>query len=455
MKKIFFNICLLTAIVFLSSMSFAQEANLKPIDPRTYTSHPDLMQAVLDRMDSADLKTRLEAGLLLRDVARTSDLALLLQVLKKGNILDKQLFIIDALGRLGDPRAGTALRFEIENGDPLAKRAAISALGKLEFDWPIPILAQELLKDATREVVDEKLVMRAAAAMGEIGSTRAIDSLKSVIARNRSASLGVKNASYWALRKAEGQIPDDKLDTEIEVGRQLQLNYKGYEYFFYVPSASANLYDKPWLLICVHDSDREVKALFDACWNKGKELRMAVLMPYFDVMRFPDYGDFNIWGKRADKHLLKLIEHVGIYAGVNTKEVYLYGSGEGGDFVQRFSMAYPERIARAAFASINYTTPQENLLFPVGIGINPLADDLKIDLLKFIKSDVAVISLKTSNINAIQNERYAKDYLQRLNVFSTKNAVRSRIATRSVSAMSLDVQSSVFQGAAVYLFSEN
>lgn len=455
MKKSLIIVISTTVLFFLTSPSLAQEAGLPPLDPRTFSSQAELMQAVLKRMDSSDLKTRLEAGLLLRDIARSSDLAMLLELLKKGNILDKQLFIIDTLGRLGDPRAATALRFEIENGDPLAKRAAASALGKLEFDWPIPILAQQVLKDSTREIVDEKLAMRAVTAMGEIASQRAIDSLKSVISRNRSATIGINNASYWALRKAEGQIPDDKLDTEIEIGRQLQLNYNGYEYFFYVPSASASLYDKPWLLICVHDTDREIKALFDACWKKGKELRMAVLMPYFDVMRFPDYGEFNIWGKRADKYLLKLIEHVGTYAAVNTKEVYLYGSGEGGDFVQRFSMAYPDRIARAAFSSINYTTPQENLLFPIGIGINPLAEDLKIDLLKFIKSDVAVISLKTANINAIQSERYAKDYLQRLNAFSAKNAVRSRIATRSVSALGIDSQSTVLQKASAYLFAEN
>lgn len=441
------------AILVLCGTAIAQD--VKPLDPRDFQSHNALIDAILKRMDSSSLKVRLDAGILLRDVARASDLTLLLDVLKKGNILDKQLFIIDTLGRIGDPRAGKALRFEIENGDPIAKRAAISALGKLEFDWPIPVLAKEILKDPRREVTDVRLSMRAAAAMGEIGSSRAIDSLKSVIARNRNAVLGVKNASYWALRKAQGEIPDGVVNTEMQIGRQLQLNYKGYEYYFYVPSASTSLYGKPWLLVCIHDYDREVKAIFDACWKKGKELRMAVLLPYFDMMRFPDYGDFNIWGKRSDKHLLNLIRHVGKYANINTKEIYMYGLGEGGDFVQRFSMAYPKRIARAAFASTNYTTPQENLLFPVGIGVNPLASNIEIDLLDFIKTDVAVISLKGSNINVIQQDRFTKDYLDRLEKFAAKNAVRSRIAKREVRSSNNNLQAPVFLEASKYLFATN
>jgi HEAT repeat protein len=53
-----------------------------------------------------------------------------------------QLFIIDALTKLGDKKAGEALRFEVRHGELESQRAATSALGRLQSDWPIPILVR-------------------------------------------------------------------------------------------------------------------------------------------------------------------------------------------------------------------------------------------------------------------------------------------------------------------------
>ena len=94
-------------------------------------------------------------------------------------------------------------------------------------------------------------------------------------------------------------------------------------------------------------------------------------------------------------------------------------------------MTYPDKIARAAFMSNNYVVPRNNLMFPLGISKNPLARDVDIDLLKFVKSDIAVFLNSNPNLKAMESQRYAKDYLKQLSSFSARQGVLSRIAVRS------------------------
>src|SRR5262249_42457744 len=131
-------------------------------------SHEALIDALLRRMSSPDKRTRLEAGLALRKTAKLSDVPLLVKVLKRGNNQDKQLFLIETLAGLQDRRAGEALRFEVRHGDTMSQRAAVTALGKLKFNWPIPVLVRTLRKGD-----DDELRKRAASALGEIGTTQA------------------------------------------------------------------------------------------------------------------------------------------------------------------------------------------------------------------------------------------------------------------------------------------
>lgn len=438
----------LAASLFLASSAISQEAVIEePIriaakDKTKSLSHEALIDALLRRMSSPDKRTRLEAGLALRKTAKLGDVPKLVKILKRGNNRDKQLFLIETLAKLQDRRAGEALRFEVRHGDMESKQAAVSALGKLKFNWPIPVLVRVL-----RKAEDDELRKRAASALGEIGTTQAVYALRTSIA-TLEESVGAKNAAFWALEKARGEIDDQLIDTKMPKGRRLQLFYKGTKYYFYHPAhrrgaAIHKVGLRPWLLVCVHDNDLRAEELFNICWRAGKKRQMAVLVPTFDTIRFPDFGTFNIRAQRADKRLLELIEHVGKHASLTVREFYLFGYGQGGDFVQRFSMSYPKRIARSAFESNNFTSPDAESYFPDGLNRSPLAPDVGIDMYRFIKTDSVLILRKNS-----PTLREAKNFFESISHYADINGVRSRLAVRTV-----DVKFEIWSEAEKFLFS--
>jgi HEAT repeat protein len=145
-------------------------------------AHEAKLQDLLRSLSSPDERVRIEAGMELRESSRIGDTTLLSQTLKRGNNIDKQLFIIEALSKLGDKRAGEALRFETRHGELESQRAATSALGKLQTDWPIPILVRTL-----RQEKDEELRKRAASALGLIGSTQAVYAIRTSLSKLEDA----------------------------------------------------------------------------------------------------------------------------------------------------------------------------------------------------------------------------------------------------------------------------
>lgn len=405
-------------------------------------SHEALIDALLRRMASPDKRTRLEAGLALRKTAKISDVPNLVRVMKKGNNQDKQLFIIETLADLQDRRAGEALRFEVRHGDMESQRAAITALGKLRYNWPVPVLVRAL-----RQSEDEEIKKRSASALGDIGTTQAVYALRTSLA-TLEESPGAKNAAFWALEKARGEIDDQLIDTKMPKGRRLQLYYKGTRYFFYHPAnrrgaSNTKVGLSPWLLVCVHDNDLRAEDLFNICWRAGKKRQMAVLVPLFDTMRFPEFSNFNIRGQRADKRLLELIEHVGKHASLTVREFFLFGYGAGGDFTQRFIMNYPKRIAKAAFESDTFTMPDPEAYYPQGLNRTPLAPDIGIDMYRFVKSDSVLILRKNSN-----TLRDAKNFFEAMQHYADVNGVTSRLAVRTV-----DVKFEIWSEAEKYLFS--
>ncbi len=403
--------------------------------------HEAALTDILRNLSSPDEKTRIDSGIKLRKVVRSGDTSLLAQTLKRGNNLDKQLFIIDALTKLGDKKAGEALRFEVRHGELESQRAATSALGRLQTDWPIPILVRTL-----RQEKDEEIRKRSASALGMIGSTQAVYAIRTSLSKLEEAP-GAKNAAYYALDKALNQIDPQRLDTNMPAGMRLTLYHKGMRYFFYHPTvrkgASAMKSGlRPWLMVCIHDGDLAANDTFSTCWRTAKRKQMAVLVPTFDNITYPEYGNFNIRGERADLKLLELIDFVGKQAGLSVRELYMFGYGTGGDFVHRFVMSHPKRIARAAFEATEFTKPDPEYMFPRGLTRTPLAPDVDIDMYAFLKTDMMLISRKES-----PTFKDSKSFAEAVQNYADVQGIKSRLVTRTV-----DVKFEIWNEAEKYLF---
>ncbi len=417
------------------------DATKEEISIQKDLAHEAKLQDLLRNLSSPDERVRIEAGMELRDASRIGDTTLLSQTLKRGNNIDKQLFIIEALSKLGDKRAGEALRFETRHGELESQRAATLALGKLQTDWPIPILVRTL-----RQEKDEELRKRAASALGLIGSTQAVYAIRTSLSKLEDAP-GAKNAAYYALDKALNNIDPQRLDTEMPPGMRHTLFHNGMKYYFYHPEvrkgASALRSGlKPWLLVCIHDGDLAASDIFSVCWRTAKRKQMAVLVPTFDNITYPEYGNFNIRGKRADLKLLELIEFVGKQAGLSVREIYLFGYGTGGDFAHRFTMAHPRRIARVAFEASEFTKPDPEYLFPRGLSKTPLASDIELDMYSYLKTDMMLISRKES-----PTFKDSKSYAEAIQNYADVNGIKTRLVTRTV-----DVRFEIWNEAEKFLF---
>lgn len=404
-------------------------------------AHEAKIQDLLRGLSSPDEKTRIESGMELKNIVRLSDGPTLGQTLKRGNNTDKQLFIIDALAKLGDKRSGEALRFETRHGELQSQRAAISALGKIQSDWPIPVLVRTL-----RQEKDDELKKRAASSLGTLGSTQAVYAIRTSLSKLED-SPGARNAAFYALDYALGEIDPQRIDSEFPPGMRLTKFYKGMKYFFYHPSMRREATAlktglKPWLLVCIHDGDLAANDVFTVCWRAAKKRQMAVLVPTFDAINYPEYGTFNLRGQRSDLRLLELIDFLSKNTNISVREMYMFGYGAGGDFVQRFVMTHPTRIARAAFESLQFMKPDHEYLFPRGLGINPMAKELNIDMYPVLKTDLMLIHRKES-----PSYKDSKIFAESFQNYADTNGIRLRLATKTV-----DVKFEIWNEAEKFLF---
>jgi len=103
--------------------------------------------------------------------------------------------------------------------------------------------------------------------------------------------------------------------------------------------------------------------------------------------RFPHYQRFGRAGNRvrADLALDEILRDVRNLNPDSSARVHLVGHGGGGQFVHRYVMARPSRVARyAVSAAGSYTLPDPHLEFPFGIRPSPDLPDFAPDPRAFL-----------------------------------------------------------------------
>jgi pimeloyl-ACP methyl ester carboxylesterase len=165
----------------------------------------------------------------------------------------------------------------------------------------------------------------------------------------------------------------------------------GQEYFVYIPETSAP--GAP-MLVAVHGisrNAREIAKLFSA---HADTLGVVVVAPLFSIDRFADYQRLGrpTRSLRADLVLDSIVHEVAWLSGASTAQLYLFGYSGGAQFVHRYAMAYPHRIARCVIASAGwYTYPDPRQRFPYGIRPSKDLPSLSFDPEEFLRVPMHVI----------------------------------------------------------------
>ena len=161
------------------------------------------------------------------------------------------------------------------------------------------------------------------------------------------------------------------------------------EYYCYAPASSK---EGSRVLVVIHGiSGRalDYAQLFAPyCEDRG----VVLLVPHFaehhrDFQRLGRQGR----GPRADEILHQCLSEVGSLTGANIGQAYLFGYSAGAQFVHRYVMAHPNRVARAVVVAAGwYTFPDAEQRFPYGIRPTRKLPGVRFTPEEFLKVPVAV-----------------------------------------------------------------
>lgn len=155
------------------------------------------------------------------------------------------------------------------------------------------------------------------------------------------------------------------------------------KYFIYVPERVRK--NAP-VLVSVHGISRNADIHVRRFARRADRYGVVVVAPLFDAQHYPDYQRLGLSGARADLALNALLDEVGRYVGVDTKKVYLFGYSGGGQFVHRYAMAYPERVAAIVVGAAGwYTFPDADRRFPYGTAPHRKLPELRFDETAFLR----------------------------------------------------------------------
>lgn len=163
-----------------------------------------------------------------------------------------------------------------------------------------------------------------------------------------------------------------RADTPILPGRveRRVLADTGVPYVVYVPSRTGA--DAP-VLVSVHGISRNALEQVSMFAPFAERAGVVVVAPLFECERFPQYQRLtrNERGESPVAFMEAIVAEVARATGAGAERLYLFGYSGGGQFVHRYAMAHPERVARYVVGAAGwYTFPDAARRYPYGLRHN-------------------------------------------------------------------------------------
>ena len=162
-------------------------------------------------------------------------------------------------------------------------------------------------------------------------------------------------------------------------------------YYLYIPfSAKSNA---P-VMVAVHGIQRRANQHVTLLAPFAERRGCVLIAPYFQKSRFRGYQQLGInrKGARADRALDRIINEVKNLTDANTENIYMFGYSGGAQFVSRYTMIYPHRVARIVLAAAGwYTYPDLLQNYPLGIKKIMGHREVKFHLMKILSVPTCVL----------------------------------------------------------------
>jgi len=201
--------------------------------------------------------------------------------------------------------------------------------------------------------------------------------------------LFLASAGLDRLQKSQG-LSRPELATGKVLKRRL-VGYLGQTYYLYIPRSMRK--SAP-LMVSIHGVSRNARQHARMLSSMAEQYGVILLAPLFSKKQFPDYQRLGRLGRgpRADLALDRIVGEVLYLTGADTGPLYLSGYSGGGQFVHRYTMAHPERVASAVIGAAGwYTFPDNKQCYPRGIASTKSLPNLRFDQSRFLRVPMTVI----------------------------------------------------------------
>ncbi|MEQ1741658.1 MAG: hypothetical protein ABL869_04045 [Candidatus Nitrotoga sp.] len=200
------------------------------------------------------------------------------------------------------------------------------------------------------------------------------------------------------------------LERGVILQRTLQMD-ASQNYFLYIPHHGGN---NARIFVTVHGISRNVKEHAKRFAAFSEKFGVVMIAPYFPADRFPDYQRLGHKGKRADIVLNEIVSEVAQLTGASADKLYLFGYSGGAQFVHRYMLAYPERVAKIVLGAPGwYTLPDPTIEYPVGIKESRRLPRIQFNPVQFLHIPVCVlVGEKDNRRDAELNKSTQIDRLQ-------------------------------------------
>jgi pimeloyl-ACP methyl ester carboxylesterase len=164
----------------------------------------------------------------------------------------------------------------------------------------------------------------------------------------------------------------------------------GLEYRLYVPGRGGR--NAP-VFVTVHGVSRNVDEHADLFAPFAERYGVVLVAPSFTAQGHHGYQrlEADAGGRGADQDLESIVAEVAELTGARSGPLYLFGFSGGAQFVHRFTLAHPERVAAAAVGSPGwYTFPDSTTGYPYGLGRSSDPGTPRFEPERFLRVPIAV-----------------------------------------------------------------
>ena len=163
------------------------------------------------------------------------------------------------------------------------------------------------------------------------------------------------------------------------------------QYFVYIPHQPA---EPQRILYSIHGISRNAEEHVRGFIPQAEKFGAIVIAPLFPKEDFPRYQQLGTSAnlERADMAFDHVLQDAHEWLGVSPAPMRLFGFSGGGQFLHRYAMFYPKRVARMVLAAPGwYTFPDPDRKYPYGIKSTREWPQLKFALERFLQIPTMVM----------------------------------------------------------------